>query len=77
VETAGRASVEPAPGGRGTILRVELDYRPPAGALDSLVARVFGQAPEQQLREDLRRLKQLLEIGEIVSNEGPSARQAA
>ena len=39
------------------------------------VAMAFGEEPEQQLRDDLRRLKQVLEVGEVVSNAGPSARE--
>lgn len=60
-----------APGARGTEVRVELEYLPPAGALGRTVGWLFGRNPEQQVREDLRRFKQLLETGEIARSDGP------
>jgi uncharacterized membrane protein len=44
---------------------VHLQYAPPAGRAGSLVASTFGREPSQTIREDLRRLKQLLEAGEF------------
>jgi uncharacterized membrane protein len=46
---------------RGTRVRVNLQYSPPAGKLGSVVARLFGEEPSVQIREDLQRLKMLLE----------------
>jgi hypothetical protein len=40
------------------------------GKLGASVANLFGEEPEQQLDEDLRRLKQLMEAGEIPTIEG-------
>ncbi|MET0552617.1 MAG: SRPBCC family protein [Vicinamibacteria bacterium] len=57
-------------GDRGTGLRVEIGYYPPAGALGRTVARLFGPVTEQQVREDVRRFKSLLEAGEIPTTEG-------
>lgn len=65
VENSGFVAFEPLPGGRGTLVRVEIDYDPPGGALGARVAKLFGEAPDQQIQDDLRRLKQLLETGEI------------
>jgi len=45
----------------GTVVRVHLQYSPPAGRLGSAVARMFGEEPSQQVREDLQRFKSLLE----------------
>ena len=60
-----------------TVIRVALDYAPSAGKLGSLFAKLFGEEPEIQVREDLRRLKQLLETGEIPTVEGqPSGRRS-
>ena len=56
----------PAPGGRGTEVRVELEYDAPGGKLGSKVAMLWREEPGQQVRDDLRHLKQVLEIGEIV-----------
>jgi uncharacterized membrane protein len=75
VDSRGSVEFAPGPGGRGTLVRVELEYRPPAGVAAAKLASLFGEAPEQKIREDLRRLKQLLETGEIATTEGqPSGR---
>jgi hypothetical protein len=49
---------------------VELLYRPPAGRLGAAFAMLFGEEPEQQIREDLRRFKELMEAGEIATTDG-------
>lgn len=65
VATAGSVTFKSVRGGRSTQLTVHLQYAPPAGRAGSWVAFAFGAAPQQTVREDLRRLKQLLEAGEI------------
>lgn len=55
---------------RGTIVRVRLQYNPPAGKAGAAVAWLFGEEPRVQVREDLRRVKQLMETGEIATTEG-------
>lgn len=70
VENAGTVRFRPAPGGRGTEIHVELRYEPPLGAVGAVVAKLFGEEPNQQLADDLRRFKQLLETGEIARSEG-------
>jgi uncharacterized membrane protein len=70
VEHSGSVRFERAPGGRGTIVRVEMHYMPPAGPIGVLVAKVIGEAPEQQVQEDLRRFKQVMETGEIIRSDG-------
>lgn len=76
VDTAGSVHFRPAPGGRGTVMAVSLKYLPPAGKLGAAVARLFGEAPERQLRADLLRFKSLMETGEIASTHGqPSGRR--
>jgi len=76
VDTAGSVHFEPAPGGRGTEVRVNLKYNPPAGKLGGLIARFFGEAPEQQVRDDLRRFKQLMEAGEVATVRGQTSARA-
>jgi uncharacterized membrane protein len=70
VENAGEVRFSPAPGGRATEVHVELTYAPPAGTLGALVAKLFGENPAQQVSDDLRRFKQLIETGEIARSEG-------
>lgn len=69
VDNAGSVRFTPAPGGRGTEVRVELRYDPPGGALGATVARLFGEEPGQQVQDALRRFKQLMETGEITRSE--------
>lgn len=73
VDNDGTVRFERAPGGRGTIIRVQLRYRPPAGAAGALVAKMFGEEPSMQMDEDLRRFKWLIETGEIPTTVGQSA----
>ena len=69
VENSGTVRFTSAPGGRGTEVRVALDYRIPGGKVGATFAKLFGEEPEQQTRDDLRRLKQVLETGEVVRSE--------
>lgn len=60
---------------RGTQVRVTLTYAPPAGKIGSLIAKLFGEEPSQQVADDLRHFKQLMESGTIMTVEGqPSGR---
>ncbi|MBN3960205.1 SRPBCC family protein [Nostoc sp. NMS8] len=58
---------------RGTEVKVVLEYNPPGGALGSAVAKLFGEEPEQQIGDELRRFKMLMETGEIATTEGQSS----
>jgi uncharacterized membrane protein len=51
---------------KGTEIRVELTYDPPAGGAGRMAAKLFGKEPEQELRGDLRRFKSMLEAGEVI-----------
>lgn len=70
VDHAGTVRFEPAPGGRGTIVRLESRYSPPGGKAGALIARLFGEEPSQQIGEDLRRFKWLIETGVIPTTVG-------
>ena len=70
VQNAGSVHFSPAAGGRGTEVKVVLRYDPPGGALGAAVAKLFGEEPSMQVMEDLRRLKQLLEAGELATTAG-------
>jgi uncharacterized membrane protein len=76
ISTAGSVNFRETP--RGTDVRVHLQYNPPAGKLGAAVAWMFGEDPNTQVREDLRRFKRLLETSEIPTTEGqPSGRSRA
>jgi len=70
VDNSGTVRFETATGGRGTVVHVVLDYNPPAGALGAAVAKLFGEAPQQQIAGDLRRFKNIMEAGEIPTTTG-------
>lgn len=72
VNHAGSVEFKPAPEGQGTEVKVVLNYAPPAGKLGALVAKMFGEEPSQQIEEDLKRFKQLMESGEIPTTGGKS-----
>src|SRR6478752_10477521 len=61
-----------APANRGTIITVVVVYQPPAGAIGAALARILGKDPSFMMRQDLRRLKALIEAGEIPTVEGQS-----
>lgn len=69
VSNAGSVRFQPAPGGRGCEVRVVMEYVPPAGKLGQFVARLMGEEPGQQVDDDLRHLKMVLETGEIATSE--------
>jgi uncharacterized membrane protein len=70
VDNAGTVQFTSAPGGRGTEVRVQLRYQPPGGAIGATIVntigKLFGESPDQQVYDDLRALKQVLETGEVV-----------
>jgi uncharacterized membrane protein len=73
VKNSGSVRFEPARGKPGTVLRVEIEYRPPAGLLGVTVAKLLGTEPKQQVHENLHRFRQLMETGEIITTEGQPA----
>ena len=73
IDNRGTVRFDRAPGNRGTELRVLLEYAPPGGRAADILVKMIGQSPEQVIQEDLRRLKQLLETGEIATSFGSSA----
>ena len=68
VANAGAVNFFDAPGGRGTIVRVTLDYEPPAGRLGAMLSHFTAEEPDRQIREYLRKFKQLMETGEITTS---------
>jgi uncharacterized membrane protein len=73
IPNAGSLHFRPAPNGKGTEVRLVVEYEPPAGHLGAWVAQLVKQNPEEQLRTALRRFKQLAETGEVLMNEGQTS----
>jgi hypothetical protein len=65
LDNAGYVRFEPGTGGRGTVVRVALQYNPPAGKVGAAVATLLGEKPATLVQEALRRLKRLMEAGEL------------
>lgn len=72
LEMNGHVKFQETPAQRGTELRVELNYRLPVGGFGRVLNRYLGKIPSFWLRQDLRRLKALIETGEIPTTEGQS-----
>jgi uncharacterized membrane protein len=68
IDTEGRVTFTDAPGERGTRVGVRIAYKPPAGELGRLVAKLFMREPAVQARHDLKRFKMLMEAGEIATS---------
>ena len=74
VYNAGDVRFVRAPGGRGTEVRVTIEYDPPFGKLGSKVAMLWREEPGQQVADDLRHFKQVMETGEIVLSDATKQR---
>ncbi len=68
--TGGQITFTPAPANKGTVVTVEMDFSQPGGALGASFAPLLGHLPEQLVRENLRRFKELMETGEIATIHG-------
>jgi uncharacterized membrane protein len=68
VVSAGSVNFDEGGPGRGTRVRVRLQYSPPGGKVGAAIAKLFGRDAATEIREDLRRFKQLVETGEIARN---------
>jgi uncharacterized membrane protein len=73
VKNSGSVAFRDAPADRGVELRATITYEPPGGPLGKLVAELFQMEPGMQAKRDLRRLKMLLETGEIATTRYPDA----
>jgi len=70
VVSAGSVNFDDAGPGRGTRVKVHLQYSPPGGKVGAAVARLLGRDAASEIREDLRRFKQILETGEVPTTKG-------
>jgi uncharacterized membrane protein len=73
IESAGAIRLEPTWDGRGTDVTMEINFEPPAGVVGMALARLLGHNPDAQVRGNLRRLKELLEAGEVPMVHGQMA----
>jgi uncharacterized membrane protein len=73
VPNAGSLHFREALNGRGTEVRIVLEYEPPAGHLGAWIAKLVKENPDAQVRAALRRVKQLVETGDILTNEGQTS----
>lgn len=65
VVSAGSVNFDRAAAGYGTRVTVHLQYNPPGGRVGAAIAKLFGADAETEIREDLRRFKQLLEADDV------------
>lgn len=77
VENSGSVEFTEAPADGDTEVRVTMSYRLPGGTLGKAAATVLGDSPEQHVNDDLRRLKQILETGEVMRSDGSPEGTAA
>ena len=73
VRHAGTIRFSPVAGSRGTEVKLAIEFEAPGGSVGNALAKVLRYSPEQQVREDLRHFKQLMEAGEIPTTAGQSA----
>jgi uncharacterized membrane protein len=73
VSNEGTVEFRERPEGRGTEVKVRLRYNPPGGKLGAMFATIFKSEPSQEVREGLRRFKQVMETGEFATTEGQSS----
>jgi uncharacterized membrane protein len=69
----GWLALRDAPGGRGTMVEMRLEYAPSGGSLGSALAHIMGHSPQRMVAEGLRRARQLLETGVIATTQGQPA----
>lgn len=70
INHVGSVRFEAAPNGQGTQVHVEIYYGMPGGPAAAKAAGLLSMAPESMVTEELRRLKQLIETGEIATTQG-------
>jgi uncharacterized membrane protein len=74
VDNLGSVTFVRAPGDRGTEIHLEMEYHPRGGAVGAKIANLFKKLPQSQLMIDLKRFKQLIELGEVVQSDATAAR---
>lgn len=70
IDNSGCVEFAPDHSGKGTEIRVSIGYEMPAGSVGKAAATLLGESPEQQVNDDLRRCKQILETGQVMRSDG-------
>jgi uncharacterized membrane protein len=70
IANSGFIRFQPLSHDRGTEVTVGIEYHPPVGLIGDAIYKLFGEAPLQQIADDLSRFKMLMESGEIATTEG-------
>lgn len=73
IPNRGSVRFEQGPLERGTEATVTLVYYPPTEAVGTAIAKMFGEDSDQQVREDLRRFKAVIEAGETPTTDDQSS----
>jgi uncharacterized membrane protein len=65
IDSAGSVRFERSPDGRGTLVHVSLQYRPPGAEFGHAIAALFGEAAGRQIGHDLDEFKRRVEGGDL------------
>lgn len=76
-EHEGLVQFDPAPNNLGTEVKMEIRSRAPGGPFGNSIAKLLGRSPEDYISRTLHNFKQLMETGELATNQGPSGREGA
>ena len=79
VDNSGWVEFTPSPTGDSTgdaaVVRAHIAYNPPGGVIGDALAALFQRVTEQQVKDDIRRFKAVMEAGEAPTVDGqPSGR---
>ena len=74
IDSTGTVRFRTAPGNRGTIVSLDVQYKPKGGPLGAKIGKLFSAIPRTQMQNDLRRFKQLIEVGEVVKSDASAVR---
>lgn len=70
LDSAGSVRFAPAPGNRGTVVKIALKYAPAGSKVARLFAKYFTKAANKEISQNLFHFKSLIETGEIPTVEG-------
>ena len=71
IDQEGTVQFLPAPRDLGTEVRLQVTTRVPGGPTAHAAAKLLGRSPEDYLVRTLHSFKQLVETGELATNQGP------